>query len=268
MSVDPVAVAQAERDAIAFLGLLSHMHVQFDPPILAPKESAPTHFNGLNIHGMAIDNEDGEVLAIDRNIIHASESPLDHGEQRVLRVAIERVKQKRPRDPDTTIEAYYRSEMFIQPGTAAEDFLRKGATLYTTLEPCPMCAATLLVARVKRVVFIVNDDKYGGAWIDLKKRFYEKDESTYGLLGISGGSELLETAARIHAEVLDRANALRASKVRDTHVFDHMRDLLETAFDQFAGLDASALVSIDPDRERNERTLADLKRLLNVPYTS
>jgi tRNA(Arg) A34 adenosine deaminase TadA len=266
MSDDPIAVAQAERDAIAFLGLLSHMHVQFDPPITVPKD-APTHFNGLNIHGLAIDNDDGEVLAVDRNVIHASESPLDHGEQRVLRLAIERVKQKRPRDPATTIEAYYRSQMFIQPGSAPEDFLRKGATLYTTLEPCPMCASTLLVARVKRVVFIVDDAKYGGAWIDLKKRFYDKDESVYGRLGISGASGLLEAAARIHAEILDRAKALRAEGVRDTHVFDHMRDLLQAAFDEFVKLDESVLVSVAPDRERNEHTLADLKRILNVPYT-
>lgn len=36
-------------------------------------------------------------------------------------------------------------------------------TLYVTLEPCPMCAAALVHARVRRVVFGAWDPKAGGA---------------------------------------------------------------------------------------------------------
>lgn len=36
------------------------------------------------------------------------------------------------------------------------------ATLYVTLEPCIMCAAALIHARVKRVVFGAWDDRWGG----------------------------------------------------------------------------------------------------------
>lgn len=263
---DLVEIAQAERDALAFLGLLSHMHLRFDPPVPAPGEKAATHFGGLNIHGLAIDNLDGEILGIDRNVIHATESPLDHGEQRVLRAAIERVRQKRPRDTATAIESYYRSQMFIQPGTAPEDFLRKGATLYTTLEPCPMCASTLLVARVKRVVFVVDDKTYGGAWLTLKQSYYARDESTYGKLSIPGASPVLDEARSIYDAVLGRADELRSQGVRDTHVFDHMQDLLKAAFDVFAGLSAEHLVATAEDRARNHRTMVDLKRLLRIPY--
>ena len=36
-----------------------------------------------------------------------------------------------------------------------------GATLVTTLEPCPMCAGACLVARINRVVFGAEDPKAG-----------------------------------------------------------------------------------------------------------
>ncbi|WP_062350931.1 tRNA adenosine(34) deaminase TadA [Bacillus kwashiorkori] len=35
------------------------------------------------------------------------------------------------------------------------------ATLYVTLEPCPMCAGAIIMSRVKRVVFGANDPKAG-----------------------------------------------------------------------------------------------------------
>lgn len=36
-----------------------------------------------------------------------------------------------------------------------------GATLYVTLEPCPMCAGALVAARVSRLVFAAPDPKSG-----------------------------------------------------------------------------------------------------------
>lgn len=41
-----------------------------------------------------------------------------------------------------------------------EDML-EGCTLFTTLEPCPMCAGAILLARVERVVFAASDPKMG-----------------------------------------------------------------------------------------------------------
>ena len=42
-------------------------------------------------------------------------------------------------------------------------------TLYVTLEPCPMCAGAILMARVPRVVYAAQDAKFGaaGSTIDL-----------------------------------------------------------------------------------------------------
>ena len=43
------------------------------------------------------------------------------------------------------------------------------ATLYSTLEPCPMCAGAMINARISRLVFAVRDEKAGasGSVIDL-----------------------------------------------------------------------------------------------------
>jgi len=38
-----------------------------------------------------------------------------------------------------------------------------GAVLYVTLEPCPMCAGAIVLARVPRVVFGTTDPKAGAA---------------------------------------------------------------------------------------------------------
>src|SRR5258708_38256099 len=114
------ALFRAERDALAFLGLLSSLHLRFDPPITSPigNQPQPTHFHGLNVHALVIDNVDGEVLALEQNQIHAHQSPVEHGEQRALRTAIARVGQKRPRGTATTVEEYYRSQLFYGNGAA------------------------------------------------------------------------------------------------------------------------------------------------------
>jgi tRNA(adenine34) deaminase len=38
----------------------------------------------------------------------------------------------------------------------------EGATLYVTLEPCPMCAGALVHARIARLVFGARDLRFGG----------------------------------------------------------------------------------------------------------
>lgn len=38
-----------------------------------------------------------------------------------------------------------------------------GCTLYVTLEPCPMCAGALVLARLSRLVFGAFDEKFGAA---------------------------------------------------------------------------------------------------------
>jgi tRNA(adenine34) deaminase len=46
---------------------------------------------------------------------------------------------------------------------AASDYRLGGATLYVTLEPCPMCAAAIVHARIARLVFGAWDPRQGAA---------------------------------------------------------------------------------------------------------
>lgn len=61
------------------------------------------------------------------------------------------------------------------------DFALHGATLYTSCEPCPMCMATSLWARIDRVLYAADrDDAARGGFDD--REFYElftKDRATW-----------------------------------------------------------------------------------------
>jgi tRNA(adenine34) deaminase len=48
-----------------------------------------------------------------------------------------------------------------QAAKAVGSWRLTGATLYVTLEPCPMCAGGLVAARVSRLVFAAPDPKSG-----------------------------------------------------------------------------------------------------------
>ena len=266
--MDDLALFRAERDALAFLGVISSLHLRFDPPISAPNvsQSQPTHFHGLNVHALMIDNVDGEVLALEQNQIHAHQSPVEHGEQRVLRAAIARVGQKRPRGTKTTVEEYYRSQLFYGDGGEDGDFLKQGATIYTSLEPCPMCATTILVCRVKRTVFLLQDHTYGGAWTIIKEKFYDKYKLTYGHLDLSyAKSALMQHAHKINGTIGRKVEALHEKNVIDTLFFDHLAEDLRSGFELLCGIIERDLATSGAARDANVRTLRDLKRLCNIP---
>lgn len=48
-----------------------------------------------------------------------------------------------------------------QASAALNAWRLEGSTVYTTLEPCPMCAGALIQARVTRVVYGARDPKAG-----------------------------------------------------------------------------------------------------------
>jgi len=83
--------------------------------------------------GAVLVDQDGEVLASAGNNTIRDHDPTGHAEIRVLRLAAERLGNYRL--PETT--------------------------LYVTLEPCAMCAAALVHARIKRLVYGAADPKTG-----------------------------------------------------------------------------------------------------------
>jgi tRNA(adenine34) deaminase len=49
-----------------------------------------------------------------------------------------------------------------QAALTAGNYRLEDATIYCTLEPCPMCAGAMVAARVKRLVFAARDLRFGG----------------------------------------------------------------------------------------------------------
>ena len=84
--------------------------------------------------GAVLYGPDGHVLARAHNRTRTDCDPTAHAEVLALRAGAERL-------------GYQRLE---------------GCTLFTTIEPCFMCAGALLPARVERVVFGARDPKFGG----------------------------------------------------------------------------------------------------------
>ncbi|ENQ3081073.1 tRNA adenosine(34) deaminase TadA [Bacillus multifaciens] len=70
----------------------------------------------------------------------------------------------------------------------------ENATLYVTLEPCPMCAGAIVLSRVKRVVYGAADPKGGcaGTLMNLltEDRFNHQSEVVAGVLEGECGSLL------------------------------------------------------------------------------
>jgi hypothetical protein len=144
--------------------------------------------------------------------------------------------------------------------------------LWTTLEPCPMCAATLCVCRMKRVVYVVPDMKYGGSWDGrfsggkgLKDTYYAKYDLQYGQLDPAGRGTISRKAAFIYAALLTKIGVLRGAKVLDTLFFDDLHDELKAAFGHFWSISEGDLSAQGTDRDKNLRTLFDLRKLCNMP---
>ena len=83
--------------------------------------------------GAVLIDDAGELLAGAGNNCIAAPDPTGHAEMRALRMAAQRVGNYRL--PTTT--------------------------MYVTLEPCAMCAAAMIQARVARIVFGAADPKAG-----------------------------------------------------------------------------------------------------------
>ncbi len=83
--------------------------------------------------GACLTNENGLLLACAGNRTISGSDPTAHAEILVLRRAAGEIGNYR----------------------------LTGATLYTTIEPCAMCAGALVNARIKRLVFGAHDARFG-----------------------------------------------------------------------------------------------------------
>ncbi|HUY54338.1 MAG TPA: nucleoside deaminase, partial [Candidatus Nanopelagicaceae bacterium] len=97
----------------------------------------------------------GEVIAVGSNQVERRHDAAAHAEMLALRRASRRLRSWR----------------------------LDGVTIFSTLEPCPMCAGALLLSRVKRVVYGADDPRKGAF------------RSVYQVLGSSSGNHHPEVEA-------------------------------------------------------------------------
>lgn len=84
--------------------------------------------------GACIVGENGELLAVGHNLTITNSDPTAHAEIVAIRLASAKLGNYR----------------------------LTGTTVYSTIEPCAMCAGALVTARVKRLVYGSDDQRFGG----------------------------------------------------------------------------------------------------------
>lgn len=84
--------------------------------------------------GACLTDAEGQILSAAGNRTISKNDPTAHAEILVLRDAAKKIGNYR----------------------------LTGCTIFTTIEPCVMCAGALVNARIKRVVFGAHDERYGG----------------------------------------------------------------------------------------------------------
>ncbi|TET55168.1 MAG: nucleoside deaminase, partial [Anaerolineales bacterium] len=125
-----------------------------------------------------------------REALAEAESAVAHGDVPVGAVAVRageivgRGHNRREVDGDPTAHAEVLA--LRQAAETLGGWLLAGVTLYCTLEPCPMCAGAMLVARLPRLVYGADDPKAGavGSVVELLRdpRFNHRVEVVRGVM--------------------------------------------------------------------------------------
>ena len=102
---------------------------------LALDEALRAYHEGEVPIGAVLIDEDGILIARDHNRIEQLCDATAHAELLTLRAASTKLNRRRLTD----------------------------CTLYSTVEPCAMCAGALVLCRVKRLVYGATDSKFGAA---------------------------------------------------------------------------------------------------------
>ncbi len=104
--------------------------------------------------------KDGEVIAAAHNLRETGHDATAHAEVMAIRQACEKIGHWR----------------------------LTGATLYVTIEPCPMCAGALVMSRIARLVYGAADYKAGAV------------ESLFNITNHSGLNHQMEVTAGVREE--------------------------------------------------------------------
>lgn len=130
---------------------------------------------------------------------HQAELALNRGEVPIGAVLVETdTKKILSADGNRTIElkdpSAHAEMLVIRKGCQVRGSERlEGCDLYVTIEPCPMCAAAISFARIRRLYFGAEDEKMGGV--------------------INGPRIFTSTSCHHQPEVFDGIGAGRAKKI-------------------------------------------------------
>ncbi len=110
--------------------------------------------------GACLINKNGELLAAAGNRTITDSDPTAHAEILVLRAAARKIGNYRLTE----------------------------TALYTTIEPCAMCAGALVIARIERLIFGAHDERFGAV------------ESVFRLCDTSSLNHQIEISSGVLAE--------------------------------------------------------------------
>jgi len=118
------------------------------------------------VGAVLVDAWTGDIVATAANRVECDSDPTAHAEMIVIREA----------------------------ASLRKDVRLNGCDLYVTLEPCPMCAAAISFARIRRVYFGAFDPKGGG--VENGPRIFDQPTchhrpDVYGGIGESDAAALL-----------------------------------------------------------------------------
>ena len=161
---------------------------------------------------------------------YSAESALNNSDEHFMRAAIEAAKVAEE-NGDVPIgavivhnnqiiaKAYNQKEQLQDPtahaeiialtqaAVAMETWRLNGCTMYVTLEPCPMCAGALVLARIDRLVYGCDDPKTGAVkslyTIVQDNRLNHQVEVTCGILADECSQILQEFFEKRRTENLD-----------------------------------------------------------------
>jgi tRNA(adenine34) deaminase len=126
--------------------------------------------------GAVLVGRDGEELARGHNLRESLADPTAHAEIQVIRAGSSRLQSWR-------LDA---------------------ATLYVTLEPCPMCAGALVQSRIARVVYGCDDPKAGALFslytLGQDARLNHRFDVTRGVMNTECGTRLSTFFAKLRAQ--------------------------------------------------------------------
>ena len=106
--------------------------------------------------GACIVDAEGNILAAASNRTITNNDPTAHAEILALRAAADKIGNYR----------------------------LTGTTMYSTIEPCVMCAGALVNARVARLVFGAHDERFGG--VETKFRLCDSPDLNHRIEIVSG----------------------------------------------------------------------------------